>query len=131
AHVIAGEREHGQRVAAQDADLASGRGRRLRGERRAEEHAVLPGARLEDEGNVSLAPGAEEDGGDRHAFRILPVRRDGRALLGGGGEAAVRMRRLLARGGRPRTALPVEGVRRRRVVVTLPPGRPVRAERAV
>ena len=131
AHVVAGEREHRHRVAAQDADLARGRCRGLRGERRAEEHAVLPGARLEDEGNVSLSPGAEEDGGDRDAFRILPVRRDGGALLGGGGEAAVGMRRLLARGWGPRTALPVEGVRRRRVVVTLPPWRPIGAERDV
>src|SRR5256885_1957948 len=109
AHVVADEGKHGHRVAAQDADLAGGRGGGLRGERRAQEHPVLPGARLVDEGNVALAAGAEEDGRDGNALRILPARRDHGALLGGSGEAAVWMRRLLGRGRGPPTGLASEG----------------------
>src|SRR4051812_33634793 len=93
AHVVAGEGKHGHRVAAQDADLARRRRRRLGRQRGAEEDAVLPVARLEDERDVPLPAGAEEDRRDGNAFRGLPLRREGRALgpggRGGGGWVGV------------------------------------------
>src|SRR3954469_14606094 len=128
AHVVAGEGKHGHRVAAQDADLAGRRRRRLGRQRGAEEDAVLPVARLEDERDVPLPAGAEENRRDGNAFRVLPLRRDGRALARRCREAAVGMRCLLRGRGRPGTALPVESVRGRRIVVPLPPGRPVRPQ---
>ena len=91
-HVVAAERQHGERVEAQLADVAGGRGRRLRRHRRAEEHAVLPVERLVHERHDGRAAAAEQEGVDRHAGRVLPLGRDRRALRGRRREARVGMR---------------------------------------
>ena len=106
-HVVPAERQHGERVATQLADRARGRCRGLRRHDRAEEHAVLPAARLEHERHDRAAPAAEEDRRDRHARGVLPLRRDRWVLCGRGGEPRVRVRRGGALVGRPGLAAPV------------------------
>ena len=86
-HVVAAERQHRQRVAAQRADLPFGRGRLLAGHRGAEEDSVLPVEGLVDQRDVRGAAAAEQDRVDRDAFRVPPIRGDRRALRRGRGEA--------------------------------------------
>ena len=74
-HVVAAEGQHRHRVEAQLADLAGRRGGRLRGHRRAEEDAVLPVEGLGDQRHHGRAAAAEQEGVDRHAGRVLPLRR--------------------------------------------------------
>ena len=131
AHVVAAERQHRHGIAPQHADLAGGRRRRLRRQRRAEERAVLPVARFVDERHAPLPPRAEEHGVDRHAVRVVELRRERRALRRRRREAAVRMRGLLRRRRRPRPSLPVERLGRRRIVVPFPPRRAVGPQRHV
>ena len=83
-----------------------GGGGRLRAHGRADEHAVLPVAALEDERRHARAPAAEDDRRERHALRVLPARRHGRALARGRREARVRMRGLAR--AVPGLALPVD-----------------------
>ena len=92
AHVVAAERQHRERVAAQLADVAGGRGGRLGAHDRAEEDAVLPVERLGHERHDARAAPAEQEGVDRHARRVLPLGRDRRVLRGRRREARVRMR---------------------------------------
>ncbi len=67
--VVAAERLHGHRVAAHHADLPDRRRGGLRGDGRADQHAVLPVARLIDERCDFAPPAAEHERGDRHALR--------------------------------------------------------------
>ena len=98
AGVVADERQHRHRVPAHDADGAGRRRGRLGRQRGAEEDPVLPVARLGHERDRRPAAAAEEDRGDRHPARVLPLRRDDRALPGRRAEARVRVRgRLLRR----------------------------------
>src|SRR5207247_2150510 len=60
ADVVADEREHGHRVAADDADLSGGGGGGLRAYGCADVDAVRPVERLEHEGNDLAAPPAED-----------------------------------------------------------------------
>ena len=57
ADVVANEREHGHRIAADDADLPRGGGGGFGAERRAEVDAVHPVERLEDERDRSCCAG--------------------------------------------------------------------------
>jgi hypothetical protein len=65
AHVVAAERQHGHRVAADDADLAGRGGGRLGAERGAEVDAVPPVERLQHERDGGGAATAEDDRADR------------------------------------------------------------------
>ena len=89
-HVVAAERQHRERVAAQLADRALGGRRRLGAHDRAEEDAVLPVERLVHERHDGRAAAAEQERVDRHAGRVLPLGRDRRILRRGRGEARVR-----------------------------------------
>ena len=120
-HVVAAERQHRHRVPAQPADLAGGRGGRLGGHRRAEEHAVLPVARLVHERHDARAATAEQHRVDRHARGVLPLRRDRRALRGRCGEAGVRVRGGRLGIGRPVAPPPVDRVGWRLCRQPLPP----------
>ena len=120
-HVVAAEREHRERVAAQFADCALGRGSLLARHRRTHVDAVIPVEGLGDERDVRRATAAEQDRVDRHAGGILPVGGDGRALARGRRESRIRVARRLARGGRPVLALPVDEMRGRLVRQALPP----------
>ena len=87
--------------------------------------------RFVDQRNPALPPRAEDDRVDRHAVRVVELRRQRRALRGRRGEAAVRVRGLLRRRRRPRPPLPVERLGRRRIVVPFPPRRAVGPQRHV
>ncbi len=69
--VVAAERLHRHRVAAQHANGAGRGGGRFRTHRRADEHAVFPVARFEHERHERRATSAENDRGDRHALAHL------------------------------------------------------------
>ncbi len=73
-HVVAAEGNHGHGVAARDADGAGSGRSGLGGHGGADEHAMLPVARLIDQGGQTFAATAENDGGDGHALGIFPVR---------------------------------------------------------
>src|SRR3954453_9677204 len=90
-HVVAGEWQHRERVAAQLADRPLGRGCLLGGDGGAEEDAVVPVDCLGDQGNVRGTAATEDDRVDRYAGRVVPVLCNGRALFGGDGEARVRV----------------------------------------
>ena len=94
AEVVAAERLHRHRVAAHDADRAGGGGGGLGGHRGADQHAVLPVARLVDQRRQLAPPAAEDQRRDRHAARVLgrPASSSGSALARDR-EARVRMRR--------------------------------------
>src|SRR5215217_2277881 len=81
-HVVAAEGQHRHRVEAQLADRTGGSGRLLGAHDRAHEHAVLPVERLGHERHHRGAASAEQERVDRHALGVLPVIRDGGALLG-------------------------------------------------
>src|SRR5690606_24204569 len=80
---------------------------------------------------ATLTTRAEQDRAHRHAVRVLPLGRDRRTLRRGRGEAAVRVRSLLAALRIPRTSLPVEHALDGRIVVALPPHGAVRLQRNV
>src|SRR5690606_15460371 len=121
AHVVAAERQHGERVVAQLADLAFGGGGLLGGDVGSEEDAVLPAQRLGDQRYRGGAAAAEQNRRDRYALGVLPFRGDGGALGGRGGEAGVRVgRRLVAVRG-PGPALPVGQVGGRLLGEPFPP----------
>ena len=107
AGVVADERQHRHRVAADDADLAGGGGGRLAREGRAHEGAVHPVARLGHQRDRGLAPTTEEDRVDRHTARVVVLRGEDRALLDRRAVAAVRVagaaRRTRASRARPST----------------------------
>ena len=97
AHVVAAERQHRERVVPQLADRALGRGGLLRGDVRAQEHPVIPAERLDHQRHRRRPPAAEQDRRDRHPGRVVPLRRDDRALGRRRGEPGVRVRRGLRR----------------------------------
>ena len=97
AHVVPAERQHRERVVPQLAHRALGRGGLLRGDVRAEEHPVIPAERLDHQRHRRRPPAAEQDRRDRHPGRVVPLRRDDRALGRGRGEPGVRVRRRLRR----------------------------------
>ena len=94
AHVVAAERQHRERVAAQVADPPGRRPVFSEPMVAADEHAVLPVVRLEHERHGGGAPAAEEERRDRHALRVLPLGGDRRALRR-------RARRSASSGARP------------------------------
>ena len=120
AHVVAAEGQHGHRIAAHDADRAALRRGRLRRHRRADEDAVLPVERLEDERRRARAAAAEDDRRDRHALRVLELaaRSTGTGCAGAVKRefgCAAFSRRALAS-----TALPRQSVRRSGTSPSLP-----------
>ena len=112
-HVVADERQHGERVAA-DRGLANGGCGRFRAHRRGHEHAVVPAKRLIDQREGLRQATTEQERRDRHAGRIFPRRIDRRALAGRSGEAGVRVGTGGAGLRRPVVTLPVDAVCRRR-----------------
>jgi hypothetical protein len=87
-HVVAAERQHGERIAADAGDAnRGGGGFRTHGGRH--EHAVIPVISLINQREGLGQTTAEDEGRDRHASGIFPSRIDGRALRGGRGEARV------------------------------------------
>ena len=66
-HVVAGEGQHRERIAAKFAHLVLGGSGAFRGDRRAHEHAVLPVVRFRHQRHSRRAAAAEQDGGDRNA----------------------------------------------------------------
>ena len=121
AEVVAAERQHRERIAAHDADLADDRGGRLGGHRRRHVDAVRPVVRFGHQRHGRRAASAEEERADRHAGGIVPVRVERRDLVRGDGEARVRMRGGLAAAGRPAVALPVDEIRGRLFGEPFPP----------
>src|SRR6266540_1322768 len=79
-HVVAAERQHREGVASQLAKATDGGGGLLGAHRGAHEHAVLPVARLEHQRHGRGAAPAEQERGDGHTLRVLPLGRDNRAL---------------------------------------------------
>ena len=98
AHVVAAERTHGHRVAADNAHSAGGSSRRLGSHRGADIHAVVPVKALEDKRSGLGAAAAEHHRGDRHAVGVVELLGQARAVHSGSGEAAVRMSQLAAVG---------------------------------
>ena len=109
-HVVTAERTHGHRVAAHNADGTGRSGRRLRGHRRADEHAVRPVAGLVDQRRGLCAAAAEDDRTDRHAGALEKLLADARAVFRRGGEAAVRVRAARTVAAVPHFALPIAQV---------------------
>ena len=108
AHVVAAERQHGERVEAELAGATENGGGHFGGHGRAEEHAVFPAAGFVDQRNDGLAAAAEEERADRNAFRIFPFGSDDGALRRRRREAGVLMGGDSLGRGRPRLALPVD-----------------------
>ena len=80
AHVVAAERQHRERVVPQLADRALGRGGLLRGDVRARGTPRDPSRTTRSPAAPSSPPAAEQDRRDRHPGRVVPLRRDDRAL---------------------------------------------------
>ena len=124
-HVVARERQHGERIAAHDALLARCSGGRLRPHRRGHVNALDPVARFGDQRHGGAAAPTEDEGIDRHAGRVVPLAIERRVVGGGDGEARVRVgglgARLLCDLGRPVLTLPVDQVGRRFLGHALPP----------
>ena len=126
--VVPAERLHGHRVASGDTHLTDGRGGGFRGERCADQDAVLPVAGFVHERRDLAAPAAEHQRADRHAAGVFGVGRVARVAPGGHGETGIRMRRRAARR-IVRPSLPVE--HRFAGRQALPPGLIVGGERDV
>ena len=82
-HVVTAEGQHGKGVAAQIAHGSRRGGRGLRGHNRTQEDAVVPTARLKDEGDNARPPPAKEYGVNGHTGRVLPFGRDRGVLISG------------------------------------------------
>ncbi|CUK23122.1 Uncharacterised protein [Achromobacter sp. 2789STDY5608615] len=125
AHVVAAERQHGERIAPHHALLADGGGGGFRAHGGGHVDAFDPAAGLGHQRHGGGAAAAEDEGVDHHALRVLPLGVDRRALRRRGGETRVGMGGLatgLAGDGRgPVLALPVDQVRGRRVGHAFPP----------
>ena len=87
AHVVPAEGRHREGVVAEAALLA--RGRAVRADHRAREHAALPRGRLNDERHDARAPPPKEDRADRHAPRAVPRGVQARAVHDGGRETCI------------------------------------------
>ena len=130
-HVVAAEGKHGERVAADHADLADVGGGGLGAGRGTHEDAVFPAERLVDERDGAGAAAAEEDGADGHAVGVFPVGVDDGALAGRGCEAGVGMGAGGAAGLGPLVAVPVDALLGRGDAHALPPDVAVGGEDAV
>ncbi len=132
AHVIAAERPHRHRIAADGPDTTDGCRRRLRAHRRTDVDPGCPIERLIDERHGRRAAAAEHERADRHAIRVVEARVDDGALGERCGEPRVRVRGWLARRfpdlRRPRLALPVQALGRGLVRHPLPPHAAIRRE---
>ena len=121
AHVVAAKRQHRHGVTAEGADFAFGRGGLFGGKSGADQGAVIPIARLENERDIVHATSAENDGVDRHAVRIFPLGVDAGAVARRGGEARVGVRGGLTATRRPIFAQPTDEMRGRFFGHALPP----------
>src|SRR5213082_2079499 len=92
---------------------------------------MLPIERLVHERNRTRTTPAKENRRKRHAFGILPVGVDDRALRSGRGEARVRMRRFASGVGRPFLSFPVNRFGRGGNAGVFPPDVAVRRKRYV
>ena len=97
AHVVAAERQHGERVAADLAELAERGGGHFRAHRGGRVDAERPVERLRHERHGRAAAAAEDERRDRHALRVVVRRVGRRALRHRRGEAAVGVGRLAYR----------------------------------
>ena len=120
-HVVAGERQHREWVAAHLAKLARGRGGHLRTHGGCGVHAVVPVESLVNQRHPVRAPATEDERRDRDALRVVGRRVDHRALTDRRGEARVGMCGLAPAVGCPVLAGPVDQVRGGCLGHALPP----------
>ena len=131
-HVVAAERQHRHRVEAQLADLAGGRGGRLRRHRRAEERRRAPSRRPRSPAASTVARRPP----NRKASIGTPAGSSHSGAIDGHWPAGVVKRAFgcaagSVRLGRPVVALPVDRVRGRLAGHALPPDVAVVGQRAV
>ena len=112
AHVVAAERQHGERIAADLAELAEGGGGHFGTHRGGRVNAEGPVESLRHQRHRGAAATAEDEGFDRHTLRIVVGRIGRRALRHRRGEAAIGVGGFRFAAGRPIVALPVDGVLR-------------------
>src|ERR1019366_9527634 len=91
ADVVANEREHGHRIAADDTDLAARGSGGFAAERGAEINAVHPVERLENQRDVFAPPATEDDGGNQNPGGIVGGGIQRRIVCHRSGESAVGM----------------------------------------
>src|SRR4029077_5571275 len=118
-HVVAAERQHSHRIAA---DLTNGpdcRRRHFRSHRCADVNSMDPVECLKDQRHRRCTATAENDPADWHPCGIINIRIQSRIILHWRTKPAVRMRRLLSTS--PWPALPVDKALRRFIVLSLPP----------
>ena len=133
-HVVAAKRQHRERVTTHDALRTGLRRGGLGAHGRGHVDALNPVAGLGDQRHGGRTSTAEDEGIDRHALGIVPLRIDHRILRSRHGKARIRMRGLaatLAVGRRPVLALPVDQVSRRLFGHALPPDIAVIGERDI
>ena len=130
ADVVAEERQHGHRVAADGADRALGGGGLLAAQRGTDEDSVLPVAGLGHQGHRGLASAAEQDRRDRHATGVVPLRRQRGALRHRGAVPRIGMRRSGSGLRCPVAAFPIHEVLRV-ALQALPPHAAVIGQRDV
>ena len=132
AHVIAAERSHRHRIAADGPHTTDGCRRGLRAHRRADVDPGCPIERLVDERHGRRATAAEHERADRHAIRVVEARVDDGTLGERCTEPRVRVRGWLPRRfpglRRPHMALPVQTLGRGLVRHALPPHAAIRGE---
>ena len=130
-HVVAAKRQHSEWIAAEHAGLTERRGSGFRTAGRSQENAVRPVERFVHQRNRPRPPAAEQDRRERHAFGLLPIGIDGRALRGGRCEARVRMRRFATAARRPFLPFPINRAGGSRNAGILPPNIALGRERDV
>ena len=134
-HVVAAERQHGERIAAHFADLAGGGGGGFRSHGGGQINTEVPVEGFVNQRHHVGAAAAENEGGDGHALGVFPGRVERRALVRRRGKAGVGMRRLaaglLADFRRPRLAGPVGQAGRRFLAHALPPDIAIGSQRHI
>mmetsp|Transcript_42799 Transcript_42799/g.114541 ORF Transcript_42799/g.114541 Transcript_42799/m.114541 type:complete len:503 (-) Transcript_42799:150-1658(-) len=125
AHVVAAERKHGERVAANDTLRAEGSSRGLRAHSGREVHALRPVAGLGHQRHSGGAAATEDHGVESHTPSVLPGLVASGVVRGSNREAGVGVGGLassiLADSRGPILALPVDEVSRGFSVDALPP----------
>ena len=124
--MIAAERNHGKRVAANFADRAGGSSSFFRTHGCCKIDTEIPVSRLINKRNRITAAPAENKGTDRYTFRIFPVGIKRRTLTCRRGKTGIRMRRNPSAIRRPAITLPIDQFIRWNLGHALPPDISVR-----